>query len=73
MPSVSKKQKHLMDAVAHGWHKPGGGGPSKKVAKEFVRADKSQATRPQRAKDRKDKLNKWAHGDAKSNVGEYKT
>lgn len=61
-----------MQAVAHGWHKPGGG-PSQKVAKEFVRADKSKASRPARAKDRKSKLNKWAHGDAKSNVGEYKT
>jgi hypothetical protein len=65
MPSVSKKQKHLMDAVAHGWKMPGGKGPSRKVAKEFTRADK--------ARQRKDKLNKWAHGDAKSNVGEYKT
>lgn len=54
-----------MDAVAHGWNMPGGKGPTKKVAKDFVRADKAKA--------RKDKLNKWAHGDAKSNVGEYKT
>lgn len=30
-------------------------------------------TRKVRAKDRKSKLNKWAHGDAKSNVGEYRT
>lgn len=29
-----------MRAVAHGWKMPGGGGPSKKVAKEFVEADK---------------------------------
>lgn len=29
-----------MAAVAHGWHKPGGGGPSVKVAKEFNQADK---------------------------------
>jgi len=54
-----------MAAVAHGWHKPGGGGPSRKVAKEFNRADAS--------KRRKSKLDKWAKGDAKSNVGEYKT
>jgi hypothetical protein len=96
MPSVSKKQKHLMDAVAAGWKMPGGKGPSEKVSKEFVRADKSKASRPARAnavrrytreaaKDRKSQLNKWAHGgdadksrkfaigDAKSNVGEYRT
>ncbi len=29
-----------MAAVAHGWQKPGGGGPSVKVAKEFNAADK---------------------------------
>lgn len=34
---------HLMAAVAHGWHKPGGGGPSVKVAKEFNQADKGTA------------------------------
>ena len=28
-----------MAAVAHGWHKPGGGGPSVAVAKEFNQAD----------------------------------
>lgn len=39
MPSVSPAQKHLMAAVAHGWHKPGGGGPSVAVAKEFNQAD----------------------------------
>jgi hypothetical protein len=39
MPSTSPAQKHLMAAVAHGWHKPGGGGPSVAVAKEFNRAD----------------------------------
>jgi len=65
MPSKSKAQARLMAAVAHGWHKPGGGGPSRKVAKEFNRADAS--------KRRKSKLDKWAKGDAKSNVGEYKT
>jgi len=31
-----------MDAVAHGWHRPGGGGPSESVAKEFVAADKAK-------------------------------
>jgi hypothetical protein len=29
-----------MRAVAHGWKKPGGGGPPVSVAKEFVKADK---------------------------------
>lgn len=75
MPSVSKKQKHLMDAVAHGWKMPGGKGPSEKVAKDFVRADKAKGSRPERAKARKGKLDKWARArsDAKSNVSEYKT
>ena len=38
MPSKSPEQARLMRAVAHGWHKPGGG-PSQKVAKEFMLAD----------------------------------
>ena len=40
MPSVSAKQARLMAAVARGWHKPGGGGPSRAVAEEFHAADK---------------------------------
>lgn len=39
MPSTSPEQARLMAAVAHGWKKPGGGGPTKKVAKEFFMAD----------------------------------
>ncbi len=39
MPSQSPEQARLMAAVAHGWKKPGGGGPSVKVAKEFNTAD----------------------------------
>jgi len=42
MPSKSPEQAKLMRAVAHGWHKPGGGGPSEAVAKEFVAADQEQ-------------------------------
>ena len=42
MPSKTPAQKRLMDAVAHGWKKPGGGGPSVKVAKDFVAADKKR-------------------------------
>jgi hypothetical protein len=40
MPTVSPSQKRLMLAVEHGWHKPGGGGPSRAVAHDFVEADK---------------------------------
>lgn len=40
MPSVSEAQARLMRAVAHGWRKPGGGGPSEGVAKEFVAEDR---------------------------------
>ncbi len=36
MPAKSEKQAKLMRAVAHGWKKPGGGGPSQAVAKEFL-------------------------------------
>jgi len=39
VPSKSDKQARLMRAVAHGWKKPGGGGPSLKVAEEFMQAD----------------------------------
>lgn len=54
-----------MRAVAHGWHKPGGGGPPVSVAKEFVAADESKKkgsrTRAQRA-DRKRSTSAWAEG-----------
>ena len=40
MPSKSAAQARLMAAVAHGWHKPGGGGPPMAVAQEFNQADK---------------------------------
>lgn len=43
MPSSSPAQAKLMRAVAHGWHKPGGGGPPVSVAKEFVEADRRKA------------------------------
>jgi len=39
MPSTSPAQARLMAAVAHGWKKPGGGGPPVAVAKEFNKAD----------------------------------
>lgn len=40
MPSKTPAQARLMAAVAHGWKKPGGGGPPKDVAVEFNQADK---------------------------------
>ncbi len=65
MPSVSPAQARLMRAAAHGWKKPGGGGPSAAVGKEFMRADerarKGARTREQRA-DRKQAMNSWAEG-----------
>jgi hypothetical protein len=39
MPSKTPAQARLMSAVAHGWKKPGGGGPPVDVAKEFNEAD----------------------------------
>lgn len=41
MPSKSKKQHNFMEGIAHGM-KPKAGGPSVKVAKEFVAADKGR-------------------------------
>jgi len=40
MPSKSPAQARLMRAVSHGWNKPGGGGPTRAVAKEFVESDR---------------------------------
>jgi hypothetical protein len=40
MPSMSKKQKRLMAAVAHGWKPSRIKGPTRAVAKEFVREDR---------------------------------
>jgi hypothetical protein len=45
MPSTSPAQARLMAAVAHGWHKPGGGGPPVSVAREFNQADEAQGAR----------------------------
>lgn len=42
MPSSSPKQAKFMRAVAHGWKKPGGGGPSPEVAKDFMKADMAE-------------------------------
>jgi hypothetical protein len=54
-----------MRAAAHGWKKPGGGGPSVAVGKEFMKADeakrKGARTKEQRA-DRKQAMNSWAEG-----------
>jgi hypothetical protein len=55
-----------MRAAANGWKKPGGGGPSVAVGKEFMHADerahkRAHKTREGRA-DRKRELDKWAHG-----------
>jgi hypothetical protein len=54
-----------MRAAAHGWIKPGGGGPSVAVGKEFMHADerarKGARSKEQRA-DRKSAMNEWAEG-----------
>jgi hypothetical protein len=42
MPSKTKKQERLMKAVAHGWKPDQMKGPSKAVAKEFVKADQKK-------------------------------
>lgn len=50
MPSVSKAQSRMMHGIASGSIKPGKAGPSRKVAKEFVAADKgrNQSKLPER-------------------------
>lgn len=48
MPAKSLAELKLMRAVEHGWKKPGGGGPSKKVATEFVEATKSTRNLPEK-------------------------
>jgi hypothetical protein len=42
VPSVSKRQHNLMEAAAHGAKLRSGKGPSLKVAREFVAADKAK-------------------------------
>lgn len=49
MPSKTPAQARLMAAVAHGWHKPGGGGPPVKVAKEFNKADAGTGIRTKKS------------------------
>jgi hypothetical protein len=48
-----------MAAVAHGWQKPGGGGPPVSVAKEFNQADKGKKFSTQHVADA---IRKKAHG-----------
>jgi hypothetical protein len=68
MPSKSPAQARLMRAAAHGWQKPGGGGPSVAVGKEFMKADeakkKGRRSHEQRA-DRKKHVDSWASGRTK--------
>jgi len=42
MPSKSTKQHRYMEMIAHGGKPQSGKGPSVKVAKEFVAADKKR-------------------------------
>ena len=53
MPSKSPEQASLMRAVAHGWKKPGGGGPSQAVGKEFLEADRRKDVEEQYEKSKK--------------------
>jgi hypothetical protein len=53
-----------MRAAAHGWKKPGGGGPSVAVGKEFMHADerkRGHKSKEGRA-DHKREMNDWAEG-----------
>lgn len=43
MPSKSKAQHNLMAGCAHGWSPSKGKCPPRKVAKEFVQADKGRS------------------------------
>lgn len=50
MPSTTKKQHNYMEAVAHGMKPKGKNGPSKKVAKEYVAADRAKKLYPSQGK-----------------------
>ncbi len=69
MPSVSPAQARLMRAAAHGWKKPGGGGPSVAVGKEFMHADEKAHKRAHKSAegraDHKREMNAWAEGKRK--------
>lgn len=62
MPSKTPKEARLMAAVAHGWHKPGGGGPSVAVAKEFNQADKGTSMLSEGSKGRGPQAASYAAG-----------
>jgi hypothetical protein len=68
VPSVSPAQAKLMRAAAHGWKKPGGGGPSVAVGKEFMHADErknAHKSKEGRA-DHKREMSEWAEGKRKA-------
>ena len=47
MPTKSPAQARLMEGIAHGWHPSGlSHPPPKKVAEEFVEADKRDNRKP---------------------------
>lgn len=48
-----------MAAVAHGWKKPDGKGPTEKVAKEFFAADSQQASNPGKQAQSTDHMNQY--------------
>ena len=48
MPVKSKAQMRYMEMIAHGGKPKAGGGPSEKVAKEFVSATKTTKGLPER-------------------------
>ena len=50
MPSKTAKQHRLMELIAHGGKPKSGKGPSVKVAKEFVQADKGKKFPAKKAK-----------------------
>jgi hypothetical protein len=76
MPSKSPAQARLMRAAAHGWKKPGGGGPSVAVGKEFMAADeakkKGSRSKMQKA-DRKRHVDEWASGQSRSVLAKPET
>jgi hypothetical protein len=44
MPSVSRAQQRMMQAIAHGSKPKQGNGPSRKVAQDFVKADHARGS-----------------------------
>jgi len=70
MPLIKSSSKK---AVGKNIEREVAAGKPRKQAIAIALDEQRRSGRKHKAKERKEKLNKWAHGDAKSNVSEYRT